>query len=371
MRPRRSLSCRRPYRWRHRRGLPRQTRRWPQRKRRKTLPCRRVPLHSAMQPHGRTALLARPDINRPLPQQPEEEYPKTMNGETPTNALSAVYVDTENLTAPAGGDDIDFTQDLIRLVVNQWPDDYPPIGRLALYVPADKTSQWRIWASALMSKSASQALAGAGAGRAAWREPMPPEHQEPVKVRGVQHFSRSNSKNSADMAIVLDVVDDLLLSRRADFAAVLSNDSDFYALFDKLQEIVTERGHPVSEVPLLWIVAPNGKNLSPEIKRFLLPHFVWDLSDKSSRVSPAASTRSEPDGISQSVLDGLVHQMEPSQHYRASDLHAICKSRYPVEPVSKIDTAVFGSYLKNSAPALSDLGVQVISASGTSRYVRK
>ena len=292
-----------------------------------------------------------------------------MNGETLTAAMSAVYVDTENLTAPAGGDDIDFTQDLISLIVGKWPDAYPPIGRLALYVPADKTSQWRIWARALMSKPASQTLAGGG--WAGWRDPMPVERQERVKVRGVQHFSRNNSKNSADMAIVLDVVDDLLLSRCADFAAVLSNDSDFYALFDKLQEIVTERGHPVSEVPLLWIVAPNGNNLSPEIKRFLLPRFVWDLSAELGSGSPASPTRVEPDTISQSVLEGLANQMERSHHYRASDLHDICKLRYPAEPASKIDTAVFGSYLKNSAPALSDLGVEVISTSGTSRYVRK
>ena len=316
-----------------------------------------------------------------------------MSGETPANTMSAIYVDTENLTAPTGRDDIDFTQDLISLIVKQWPDGYPPIGLLALYVPADKTSQWRIWASALMSKSALQVSAGANQAR--WREPVPVAHQERVKVRGVQHFSRSNSKNSADMAIVLDVMDDLLLSQRADFAAVLSNDSDFYALFDKLQEIITERGHPISEVPLLWIVAPNGNNLSPEIKRFLLPHFVWDLSaelgsavlvaqtpsepDGTSQAAVRqqaearirAQSPSEPDGISPSVLAGLVSQMERSRQYRASDLHEICKSCYPTENVSQIDTAVFGSYLKNSALALSDLGVEVISTSGTSRYVRR
>ena len=292
-----------------------------------------------------------------------------MSGETPANTMSAIYVDTENLTAPTGRDDIDFTQDLISLIVKQWPDGYPPIGLLALYVPADKTSQWRIWASALMSKSALQVSAGANQAR--WREPVPVAHQERVKVRGVQHFSRSNSKNSADMAIVLDVMDDLLLSQRADFAAVLSNDSDFYALFDKLQEIITERGHPISEVPLLWIVAPNGNNLSPEIKRFLLPHFVWDLSAELGSAVLVAQTPSEPDGISPSVLAGLVSQMERSRQYRASDLHEICKSCYPTENVSQIDTAVFGSYLKNSAPALSDLGVEVISTSGTSRYVRR
>ena len=173
------------------------------------------------------------------------------------------------------------------------------------------------------------------------------------------------------MAIVLDVLDDLLLSQRADFAALLSNDSDFYALFDKLQEIVTGLGHPASKVPLLWIVAPNGNNLSPEIKRFLLPHFVWDLSDQPDDDHLGGQVQGEQNGISRYILLGLVNHMKREQQYRASELHDMCKSLYPTEQVSKIDTAVFGSYLKNSAPLLSDLRVEVISTSGTSRYVRQ
>lgn len=301
--------------------------------------------------------------------QPVEEHQNAMGNELLTNGVSAVYVDTENLTPPAGADNVDFAQNLISRIVGGWPDDYPPIGRLALYVPADKTSQWRIWASSLMSNRATHAAPGAGPGR--WRAPTAVERNELVKVHGIQHFSRNNSKNSADMAIALDVVDDLLLSQRADFAAVLSNDSDFYALFDKLQEIVAGIGHPASAVPLLWIVAPNGNNLSAEIKRFLTPHFVWDLSADSGYDRSGEPTRDDPKEVSQDIIQVLANKMRRNQQYRASEMHDICKSECPDDEMSKFDTAVFGMYLKNSAPLLSDLGVEIISTSNTSRYVRR
>lgn len=289
-----------------------------------------------------------------------------------TSGVSAIYVDTENLTPSNGADNVDFAQGLISRIVSKWPDDYPPIGLLVLYVPADKTSQWRVWASSLMTDRTARATAGVGWGR--WRKPVSVEHRELVKVRGVQHFSRSNSKNSADMAIALDAVDDLLLSQRADFAAVLSNDSDFYALFDKLQEIVTGLGHPAGEVPLLWVVAPSGNNLSPEIKRFLSPHFVWDLSaesDESKDIHSDAQAQIAQKEISQDIIQGLADNMTRNQQYRASELHDICKSLYPDDEVSNFDTAIFGMYLKNSAPQLKGLRVEIISTSNTSRYVRR
>lgn len=298
-----------------------------------------------------------------------EERQNAMGNDLLTNGVSAVYVDTENLTPAANADSVDFAQSLISRIVSDWPDDYPPIGRLALYVPADKTSQWRIWASSLMADRKSQATTGAGRGR--WREPVLAERSELVKVHGVQHFSRNNSKNSADMAIVLDVLDDLLLSQRADFAAVLSNDSDFYALFDKLQEIVAGLGHPASAVPLLWIVAPNGNNLSSEIKRFLLPHFVWDLFDESMDSHLGEPVQEVQNEVSQDIIQILANKMNRNQQYRASELHDICKSECPDDEMSRFDTAVFGMYLKNSAPVLSDLGVEIIATSNTSRYVRR
>ena len=161
-----------------------------------------------------------------------------------------------------------------------------------------------------------------------------------------------------------------MLSYRADFVAVLSNDSDFYTLFDKLHEIISGRGHPLHRVPFLWIVAPNGNNLSPEIKRFLPLQFVWDLSGVAEHNLPESPGGDEPSDIPNNILKGIVAAMDTRRQYRASELHDICKELYPSERLSKQITASFGMFLKSSTPALSDMGVEVISTSNTSRYVR-
>ncbi len=324
------------------------------------------------------------------------EYPADIQ-ELPNTGVSAIYVDTENLTPPAGGDDIDFAQGLISRIVTEWPDGYPPIGLLTLYVTADKTSQWRIWANDLLTAQTTHMPASESS---PWRLPAKAASERGlVRVRGVQRFSRNGSKNSADMAIVLDVFDDLLLSKRADFSALISNDSDFYSLFDKLHEVLCELGHPVSKIPLLWIVAPNGNNLSPEIKRFLSPQFVWDLSDKSDQdhasslnreVASALTTvvhevlSSEADTDQQfnsveignvddmvRVLERMVSEMTENQHYRASELHGILKMLYPTHQLSVINTASFGKILLDNVSTLRNLDVATNKTSNTARYVRK
>ena len=287
----------------------------------------------------------------------------------PTTTTSAIYVDTENLLSPAGSDDVEFAQDLITYIVANWPDAYPPIELLTLYVPADKSSQWRIWASDLMELRRMPAFDDNGT--AEWREPVPTAERNRLRVRGIQHFTRSGSKNSADMAIAVDAFDDLLLSRRTDFVAVLSNDSDFYTLFDKLHEIVSGNGHPVSRIPFLWIVAPNGNNLSPEIKRFLPAQFVWDISGATGYNPSASQDEDEPSGLNEEAINTLIDRMTVGHQYRASELHGMYKALYPSDRLSQIDTAVFGSYLKNSTPMLDDMGVAVTSTSGTSRYARR
>ena len=56
-----------------------------------------------------------------------------------------------------------------------------------------------------------------------------------VGVRGIQRFARG-WKNAADMAIVADAVADFAAGL-VNHVAVVSNDSDFGALFVKIQEL--------------------------------------------------------------------------------------------------------------------------------------
>ena len=66
-----------------------------------------------------------------------------------------------------------------------------------------------------------------------WAEDRFPETQ--VAVVGVQHFSRSASKNSADIAIAARAMADLIAGRTT-HAVALSNDSDLMSLYAAVRE---------------------------------------------------------------------------------------------------------------------------------------
>ena len=105
----------------------------------------------------------------------------------------AIYVDTENLR------DSDHAQNIVSQIISGWPSDHPAVTSVSLYVRADKEALWRLW-----------------------MESSYPDLR--VRVRGIQHFSNHRAKNSADLAITADAVDDLI-NRHAAMVAVVSNDS--------------------------------------------------------------------------------------------------------------------------------------------------
>ena len=84
-------------------------------------------------------------------------------------AGTGLYVDMENLHTEG--------QALIQGLIDDWPGNTPPPSHLNLYVHADQTKLWRLWASSRFKNME-------------------------VRAHGTQHFSSSSSKNSADMAIV-------------------------------------------------------------------------------------------------------------------------------------------------------------------------
>ena len=124
---------------------------------------------------------------------------------------SAIYADVENLgNSP---------EDTICRTIDHLANDplLPQTGSLSLYVPADKSELWQIWAES------------------EWPSIK-------VRTRGIQHFTNGpKSKNSADLAIVADAVEDFALGKTS-FISVISNDSDFGALFVKIREMPNEKG---------------------------------------------------------------------------------------------------------------------------------
>ena len=260
---------------------------------------------------------------------------------------SAIYVDTENLR------ESDHAQTVVARVVANWPADRPPLSGLSLYVRADKAELWQLWA-----ETEFPALR--------------------VRVRGVQHFSNHRAKNSADLAITADAVADLITGL-AGAVAVVSNDSDFGALFVKVRELAVQADAP--EIPFLWITAPDAGALSAEIEQFIPERYRWDLSaaltaaPAPATAPPAVSTKPTPNSLSEAarpalasaiadapVSDGAVAeellQQLPVGRFGASDAQKIVKNRWPQHPEVASDTARFGQFLgKNIWPLLEKRGV--------------
>ena len=177
-----------------------------------------------------------------------------VNEGEPASSGAALYVDTENLR------EADHAQEAIAQAVTDWPGPLP-LGSLSLYVRADKVAVWEMWA-----------------------EQAYPDLR--VRVRGVQHFSNHKAKNSADLAITADAVADLITGQAA-AVAVVSNDSDFGALFVKVRELARAAG--LEQTPFLWITSPDAGALSPEMERFIPAGLRWDLSDTIPAAAPSAS----------------------------------------------------------------------------------
>ena len=277
---------------------------------------------------------------------------------------SAVYVDTENLR------DNDRAHDVIAQAIAGWPSVHPPVASLSLYVRADKVALWRIWAEASYP-----ALA--------------------VRVRGVQHFSANRAKNSADLAITADAVADLITGQAA-AVAVISNDSDFGALFVKVRELADAAGG--APAPFLWITAPEAGALSPEMERFVPALYRWDLSAAfpepapapaapdvptvsappppplpeaarpalpSAPTTPAAKPGADPD--SDAIAQELIRRL-PLGKFKVADAQKVIKNRWSNLPDAD-DTAKLGQFLlKEVWPLLEKRGVMMPRRSSPRTY---
>lgn len=280
---------------------------------------------------------------------------------------AGIYVDTENLRDP------DHAQNIVGQVIGNWPAEHPVIVGLSLYVRADKEALWRLWAEAEYP-------------------------QFRVRVRGIQHFSTHRAKNSADLAITGDAVDDLITGK-ATFIAVASNDSDFGALFVKIGEIARDAG--ADATPFLWITAPDAGGISAEIEQFIPARFRWDLSDALAASSAAApepspatpepsptpartaptraaqATRPSPPPMTpatgnaevpkDSIAEELIRRL-PVGRFKVSDAHQVVQARWPRHPAAG-DAAKMGQFLLNELwPILEKRGVTMPRRSSPRTY---
>ncbi len=266
------------------------------------------------------------------------------NHPIPTPPGAALYVDTENLR------DSDHAQTVVDRVVANWPADRPPLSGLSLYVRADKTELWQLWA-----ETEFPALR--------------------VRVRGVQHFSNHRAKNSADLAITADAVADLITGQ-AGAVAVVSNDSDFGALFVKVRELAMPADVP--DIPFLWITAPDAGALSAEIEQFIPDRYRWDLSDAlavpTATPPPAVSAKRTPNRLPEAtrpalpathadasasndvIADELIRRL-PVGKFKVADAHGIFKDKWPAHPAATGPAQLGTFLLKEIWPIMQRRGV--------------
>ena len=266
-----------------------------------------------------------------------------LNGRNNPSQGSSIYADVENLGNSA--------QEAISKAIDHLANDpaLPRIVSLSLYVPADKSELWQIWADS------------------EWPSLK-------VRTRGIQHFTNGQkSKNSADLAIVADAVEDFTLGK-ADFISVISNDSDFGALFVKIREMSKERR--IEHTPFLWITPSTGGPLSQEISRFIPNRFRIDLTNAPDSRVPAALPSAKP-GTSQNkspqtsnreltrdlsenerIARALIGHL-PEGKFRASDAQKALKKYAPNLSVPN-DQVKFSKFLLDEvSPILERLGVEV------------
>lgn len=152
-----------------------------------------------------------------------------------------LYIDAENL--------LDDAQGLVKSLIDEWPSEKAPFPtKVTLYVRADTVELWNAWT----------VIIGQGI---------------EFEVKGIQHFTRQQSKNSADIAIALDAFCDFV-RHKVSHVAVLSDDSDFISLFAKIRTETSSVSTEKDGIPFLWIMTDRDGTKTPNVQRFFPKEYV-------------------------------------------------------------------------------------------------
>ena len=249
---------------------------------------------------------------------------------------SGLYIDAENLQNEG--------QDLVEALVANWPKGIPAPSRLTLYVRADWVEMWRLWATSR----------------------FPDLH---VAISGIQHFSFSSSKNSADIAIATAAVADLLLGRIS-HVVVMSDDRDFISLYLAIREEMGTSPDSAVKVPFLWVITDRKHSVSETAKQFFPTDLLHVLSvDPGLAQQPAApavnaGTKSHilPKGLDD-VWDQMamsVVETIPVGIFKSTDCQAVIKQRWSHHPMASATGPAFGTeFQKQLWPILKRWGVTI------------
>ncbi len=255
---------------------------------------------------------------------------------------TTLYVDVENLQDPA--------RDVIASTIAQWPPSLPQPNVLQLYVGADQTQLWDIWAS----------------------------HKFPSitpSIKGIQRYGAA-SKNLADMALMLDAITDLLKARTA-LVAILGDDSDYVALFAAIcREVPYD---DTGKVPFAWFLTDRPRTHSKVLNEFVPSQYIHTvICQEKSEVDTAKSTEKVPKAkspvtpgdkqengakINQSedvlIAKAIIRHITVGQ-FKSTDCMQIVKQNFPEHKLAEVDGAQFGTHFtKFILPILKQYGVTV------------
>lgn len=233
-------------------------------------------------------------------------------------ARTALYVDTENLQGGA--------REIIRNIIRRWPEGNPPLSKLNLYVVADRVALWEMWASSQFP-------------------------QLTVTVKGIQHFSHRQSKNSADIAIAIDAIADFVTGE-TQYLAVMSDDSDFMPLYAKLKAMTKGR------VPFLWLVTDRVGTRSSTIKEYFPNDHIHVVGvpthinnhriarDATARVAVARDVDGANSPRMGDIVNLIIHRI-PVGPFKSTDCQPLISSQWPNHPMATLSSGRFGSEFAN------------------------
>ena len=244
---------------------------------------------------------------------------------------TGLYVDLENLQGES--------QAMVESLIEEWPATFPRPSRIALYSPADEVELWRSWATSKFEDL-------------------------DVVVHGTQHFSKSSSKNAADLAIAMSAVADLLAGR-VTHVAIFSDDSDFMSVFVAIRDepaVPSEDGR----VPFLWVATDRVGSLSPRIKQFFPPKQLHIVEFKGSARAQGTGKRnraSRPENTTQEpwteMAAAVVAEIEVGS-FKSTECQRLISERWPDHRLAEAQGSAFGVEFKNNIwPVLKGWGVEI------------
>ena len=249
---------------------------------------------------------------------------------------TGLYIDVENLQAEA--------QELIVNLLQDWSPAKPRPTRVVLYVRADMVELWTMWAHTNIRASV-------------------------MEVKGIQHFTAQQSKNSADIAMAVDAMVDLL-SGMVHHVTVFSDDSDFISLFAKIRTETKGIQSEIGRIPFLWVLTNRDGTKTPNIQQFFPTEYLHIVranhqvslqrasatSEQPQVPNNQTKTKSQDELVSEAIM-----QEVPVGEFKSVDCQEIVKRWFPNHPRANQGGASFGEYIsKNIWPSLEAHGVELI-----------